>query len=542
MNKILIYNENPTESNRLAEVLRSEDIKVVETTRVLEAIHILKNDHIDLLLASQDLTGMELEEFRELAESSSPGINIMFLGKFTGGGENITVSSEGLGNTIRSNIRNITGYQKKIADLQEFSIQFADRLLQTFEASDTYFFNNDHMVSDLASAIARRMELNNDLVSAIRMASLLKDIGKVGILNKLLNSDKQFSRDDFITMKKHPLNTVQILRQLNFPWDVESVIAQHHENYDGSGYHMGLKGRQICLGARIIHIADSYVAMTVQRPHKMPVSKEDAVKEIVKHAGSQYDPEIVEIFLSVIGEMPEPSSRLNLMLLERDNNLEPLVRLGVDSSRIEIRTSPSSLEAIRMARKKTPDLVIVDVSIFERATFSNFYKTMRELPEMKEKPFIFILPKESHPRQFTSHDIRYIVKPVDMDELVRAINSLLEGEIAQAIDKDEIKGLSGALEDFNLSDIIQILNLGVKTAKVEMVHGSKRGTIFVHLGKVVYAATGNLRGKDAFYELVPWEKGVFHILHGLESPDININMDTLHLLLASARAFDESHH
>ena len=105
-------------------------------------------------------------------------------------------------------------------------------------------------------------------------------------------------------MKRHPQTGAQILQPLTFMHGVIELIRQHHENYDGTGYPNMLKGEKILLGARIIHLADAYEAMTSARAYrKNPMSKSEAIDEIKKCTGTQFDPKVVEVFLKIIDKL-----------------------------------------------------------------------------------------------------------------------------------------------------------------------------------------------------------------------------------------------
>jgi HD-GYP domain-containing protein (c-di-GMP phosphodiesterase class II) len=105
-------------------------------------------------------------------------------------------------------------------------------------------------------------------------------------------------------MKRHPLTAAQILEPLTFLNQVVDIVRQHHERYDGSGYPAGLKGEEIILGARILHLADAYETMRSARAYrKTPLSKEEAIGEIKKNRGTQFDPKVVEVFLRVVDKL-----------------------------------------------------------------------------------------------------------------------------------------------------------------------------------------------------------------------------------------------
>ncbi|MDP2166721.1 MAG: DUF4388 domain-containing protein [Thermodesulfovibrionales bacterium] len=538
---VLIFNEDTEERKMLSHLLGAHGMTVFETSRVLEAVHILKTNDIGVVIAPQSLNGVEAPEFKELIEKSRPGVNVLFIGACADKG--IAVGKEEFCDFLRRSMNMETELRSEAEGLKQFFFAFAERLIQIFEVNNRYFFNNDHMVAGLSRKIAQKMGLDADMADAVRMAALLRDIGKVGIQQQLLEEKKRLTPQELIPIKNHPINTVQILKQIKFPWNVDSIIAQHHEHYDGGGYPLGLKGRQISLGARIIGIADSFYAMTTDRPYRMAVSRDEAVKEILKKAGSQFDPEVVEVFLGVIREdVPEPGAKRSILILERQPNISALIRLSIDAKEADITHAANSFDALRHARQKSPDLVVADVEILDRDAFLQFYTVTQEIASIRNKPFIFIVPDKDYPMNFKGRRLEYVIKPLNITELTAKIASMLEDkpEAAAGPPHEEAKGVTGTLKDFSLTDIVQILNLGLKTAKVEIVNGSRRGIVYLFHGRVVHADAGEFKGNSAFFDMAGWESGTFQILHGQRPFEENITMDTMHLLLEASRIIDEA--
>lgn len=538
---ILIFNEDPKDKLDLKELFTSDDIRVLSTSRVLEAIHILKHEDVAMVIAPHSLNNIESDELIDIVHKTSPGVQVSFIEPSPHDPNGVSLSRDGLKEFLHTSLRNRCNLNTQLADLKGFCFSFADRLLQIFGANDKYFFNNDHMVAKLARKTAARMGLDPDMQDSVHMAGLLKDIGRVGIHNKLLEDNKRFSRSEHESIRNHPLNAVQMLRDVHFPWDVASIIAQHHETYDGNGYPAGLKGREICIGARIIHIADSFVAMTTDRPYRKALGADEALNEIVKKAGTQFDPEVAETFIAVINEEPlASSSRKSILVLERHPVLSALIRLCINANEVEVLTAQSTFDAVRHAKLRNPELIIADSEMLEQPSFIQFIKTILEIPAIRDKHFILIFPDIDHPTNFNGHKFQYLVKPVEMRDLIASINRVFGREAAVESRKFEAAtGLSGNLDDFSLIDIIQILSLGLKTAMVTINSLDKEGIIYVASGKVVSAFSGLLYGKEAFYEIASWEEGKFQILHGKTSTEGNIKIDTMHLIMEAVRIKDE---
>jgi HD-GYP domain-containing protein (c-di-GMP phosphodiesterase class II) len=130
--------------------------------------------------------------------------------------------------------------------------------------------------------------------------SLLHDIGKIGITDSILLKPDSLTEEEWVEMKKHPVIGYRIASASPDLQQISSYILRHHERYDGGGYPDGLKGEEIPLLARIISIADAYDAMTSDRPYRQGMPKTRAINELKKNAGSQFDPNLVNIFLEAI--------------------------------------------------------------------------------------------------------------------------------------------------------------------------------------------------------------------------------------------------
>jgi HD-GYP domain-containing protein (c-di-GMP phosphodiesterase class II)/DNA-binding response OmpR family regulator len=546
---ILIFNQSGSDLSLISALLEAKDCTVFFTSLPLEAIHILKNNDIDVVLASADIKGMEGKEFKDLVENIRPGVSTFLLPSCPkssiSSAESVpacTVNLNDFVQFIQNHIRTENFAIAESAMFKEFFFSFTHRLLQLFEVKDNYFFNNDQMVADLSREIAKKMNLEEKLIDAIHLGALLKDIGKIGIQHEILSECRRLETDDLNLIKCHPVNTVQLLKQVNFPWDVESIIRHHHEHYDGNGYPDGLKGRQIPLGSRIIAVADSYVAMTMDRPYRNALSNEDATREIMKKAGSQFDPEVAEIFISVLRqENPLKTTKRQILLLNCDKVLSAVIKLNLNSNEFNFYIATDVDDALKYIEKRVPHLVIVDTDTLTGDNVDS-YSIIRRSNPVEEIPLLVLLSGNEQPENSDDPLLDFIQKPIDMDLLYAKIGSLLRKDVkkVRVFPHDtELKGIAGNLEDMGLTDIIQLLNMGLKTARISLSKENQKGEIFLKNGKIVNVGLGELKGQDAFFELVGWDKGIFRIFHGQVTDVININMDTMNLLLEASRALDE---
>lgn len=536
---ILIFSSCGREGETLSRLLKSEGCTVFETPNALQALSVLQREDIAVIVADRHLGGISISEYKSLLEKIKPGTTMLFMGQCSeqNDGE-LSMEAHEFLKLIREKGENVDLMRKKVDEFKQLSFSVVDRLLQVFEVNDRYFFNNDHLVAELSCEIARKMGLKEDEIEAIHMAALLRDIGKIGIHHDILSMAKKLNRHELSPVKEHPRHTMQLLKQVKFPWDLDSIISQHHEHYDGTGYPFGIKGRQISIGARIIAVADAYHAMLIDRPYRKAKPRETVIQEIRRNVGTQFDPEVVEIFLSIVGtERNQGQEKIVVLIFEREPNIAALIKLCMSAQRMEVVHSQSSIEAIALIRGKNPRLVIADVSALTEEAFARFYEAARKMEPARDRSFLLIVPDKDYPRRFKG-DVDYISKPINLDEMRSMIETrLLRSE--PVFHGEEVRGLTGRIEDFSLTDLIQILSLGVKTARVEITGEQGKGIIYVHSGKVVHASLGELQGAPAFTEIASWERGSFCLLHGETTEEINIKADTMHLLLDSLTLIDE---
>ncbi len=207
-------------------------------------------------------------------------------------------------------------FQKQVALLQEEeeilkkSFSKAERLLEDTigaitiiaQKKDPYTAGHQQKVSQLACAIAREMGLSSEQVRVIRIASLLHDVGMLFVPAEYLAKPGKLSDAEFSMIKAHPDTDYQILKTIDFSFDIANIVHQHHERLDGSGYPRGLKGDAICPESRIIAVADVVEAMVSRRPHRPAPGVGAAIKEIEQGCGTLYDPDVVAACVKVFRE------------------------------------------------------------------------------------------------------------------------------------------------------------------------------------------------------------------------------------------------
>ena len=185
-------------------------------------------------------------------------------------------------------------------DLEHSYIQTVESLAIALEAKDRYTSGHSQRVSKFARLIARSLGLPKDEVEIVAQVALLHDIGKIGMLDKILNKPANLTPEEREAIKSHPVVGAQILAPVATFTKHVAGIKHHHEMYDGTGYPDRLKGRDIPVAARIVCLADAFDAMTSTRPYRVGLPLEFAMQEMKKMAGRQFCPECVDAFIRVL--------------------------------------------------------------------------------------------------------------------------------------------------------------------------------------------------------------------------------------------------
>ncbi len=179
-------------------------------------------------------------------------------------------------------------------------------LAAALDARDRETAGHSARVTALAVKIAKQMGLDDEPLKFVRWGALIHDIGKIGVSDAILCKPGALNDAEWTEMRRHSEIGYAMLKHIPFLHSALDIVRHHHERYDGKGYPLGLAGEAIPLAARIFAIADTYDAMTSDRPYRKARSHEDALAEIRRLAGAQFDPRVVEMFLGLFPKLPPP--------------------------------------------------------------------------------------------------------------------------------------------------------------------------------------------------------------------------------------------
>ena len=206
-------------------------------------------------------------------------------------------------------------------NLQGAYVEFVGSLANALDARDRYTSGHSFRVSQTSCATAAAMGLNPEQVERIRIGALLHDIGKIGIADSVLQKPGRLTKEEFEIVKQHPVIGRRILEGVQGLAPYIEAVELHHENWDGTGYPKGQSREETPVDARIIHVSDAYDAMTTNRSYRRGMTHQQAIRELFTHAGTQFDPRIVQVFArlprAIVAGQPIPlEDRGQLVQLE----------------------------------------------------------------------------------------------------------------------------------------------------------------------------------------------------------------------------------
>ncbi len=202
---------------------------------------------------------------------------------------------------LGENLKVLLKIREYIQEREEFNERIINVLLEALSLHESYTADHARRLEDLAVILGKRLGLSSERLEFLKWASILHDIGKLAVDKEILNKPTKLTPEEYEKVKIHPVVGAKLLQIAGFK-EIAKIVRHHHERYDGKGYPDGLKSEEIPLESRIICIVDSLDAMTSNRPYRPALSTEEAIEEIIRNKGTQFDPAIAEVFVQIIRE------------------------------------------------------------------------------------------------------------------------------------------------------------------------------------------------------------------------------------------------
>ena len=322
--KIIAVDDEAGIIDSLSVFLRKTNYEYVGVTDPVEAIERVKKEHFDLMLLDFMMTPLHGDEVVEEIRKFNKELYILLLT----GHKDLAPPLETIKRLdiqgyceksdkfdqllllIESGIKSIKQMQeiKRInAELEETNekleqayLDSVETLRYTVEAKDTYTRGHSDRVSEFSVLIGKKLGLPEEQLKILRIGGLFHDIGKIGIPDNILQKESKLTDDEYSEIKNHPSIGVHILGSAEIFKDIIPIVKHHHERYDGRGYPSGLKGEEIPYIARIAAVADTFDAMTSKRSYRDALDLQVVKDEIKRCEGTQFDPEIAEVFLEIL--------------------------------------------------------------------------------------------------------------------------------------------------------------------------------------------------------------------------------------------------
>jgi putative nucleotidyltransferase with HDIG domain len=296
--------------NSIERIFADKDVRILKANGAQEALKLIAREKVAVLVTDNLMPGMSGIDLLSKVRELSPDTMRILMTAYA----DLTTAIDAINrgeifrfivkpwkdNILIETVEEGINRYKIIQSLKKADETTLLSLAQTIELKDHYTRGHCNRVAVHALMIADGLELPEEMKRDIKHGSWLHDLGKIGVPETILNHEGPLNEKEFETVKQHPSWGAEVARQSQLSEVVINIILYHHERYDGKGYPSGFKGEDIPLEARIVAAADVYDALTTDRPYRKGYSMEKAMRIMSSMRGKDFDPEILEVFFSLI--------------------------------------------------------------------------------------------------------------------------------------------------------------------------------------------------------------------------------------------------
>jgi putative two-component system response regulator len=330
--RVLVVDDDIGVLNILSRQMTGFGLQADQAGNGREAVALLQKKQYGLVVTDIVMPEMDGMELLLHVKSHYPQVDVLVVSgysaiyKFTdlvSAGATDFISKPFDGNELKAKLQRIFRERLLLAELvhsrdkeKTFFLHIVESLAISLDGKDEYTHGHSRRVTNLALQLAEYATEEEVDFELLRLCGVLHDVGKIGVPDKILGKVGQLSDEEFVIIRKHPELGSQILKPMDSDRRIAAIaeiIKHHHERYDGKGYPDGLKGKEIPYLSRILAVADSYDAMTSDRPYRKGMDINKAIEEIRENSGSQFDPLLAEKFISFMEKYADsdPCSNLN---------------------------------------------------------------------------------------------------------------------------------------------------------------------------------------------------------------------------------------
>jgi response regulator RpfG family c-di-GMP phosphodiesterase len=401
-------------------------------------------------------------------------------------------------------------------------------------------------VARLIRRVVERMNLPPRVIAALVAAAYTHDLGKMGQFHLTALNASEYDGHKLAAQKS--LRTPgRLLEGVRLPPETLEATLHMYERHDGKGFPDGLSAKEIPLGARILSIVDTYADLTQnpRNPYRKALSPAEACGVLVKFKGTLFDPDVVDLFQSVVmGEDIKArllADRYVALLVDPDPEETTVLELRMIEQGFEVKTARNAEQATKILSESKIDLVVSEVELPQKDGLT-LLETARGQPWGKDVAWVMHSRRQGRAeaqRAFELGVLDYVGKPTATDVLVAKLKARLDTRRAQKGSQAQSGGVSGSLKEMGLPDMVQVLFHGRKTGNLKITTGTQSGEIHFQEGAVVNALWGPKKGVNAFYDMISLTEGQFALDPSFKPTERLINESAEALLLEGMRRLDE---
>ncbi|MFO8058860.1 MAG: response regulator [bacterium] len=520
--RMLVVESHENIKKFIVKLFNTEGFRVHGVKSREEAVEALESEEYDsLVIKEQDLG--EGEEFANRMAEQFPAVQLCIIKDYASA---------------------VIGETRQYKNLMTSFLETLDILVGLLEMESGGMRGHSHNVGKYSRLLASKLDLLQKEIDSIALAGYVHDLGKKGMYHwSAFKVDKNTDPEQLMEQTEIPL---KLLASAKYPFDIKPVIKHQYEKWDGSGLPDGLKGEEIPVGSRVLSIVEAFEDLTNKSSGQEPLEATAALEKIKQASGSLFDPDLVDYFMGVVRDdiylQQISEGQEKVLVVDTEMEMLTLLELRLVNMGFNVSTAKTAEDALEKASAENPSLIITETDLPDYSGFE-FIEKIKQEPETKDVPFLFLASKDdsnSVTKGFRLGAEDYMIKPVRIEILAAKINNLMTKLRSEKKTESKAAGVSGSLSEMALPDIIQIMGAGRKTGRIILENNGKSCSIDMEDGQVVNASVDDLKGEEAFYQILYWSEGSFTIDPTAEISERLITVSYESLMLEGYRRMDEA--